>query len=386
MTMHPIVNLKIDGFRGLKSLDIRGLGLVNILVGGNNSGKTSILEAVSILANPASPEEWLAMVRRRDFGGLDETRVQSLRWCFARSSSEHPEDAIEGNCHFEVEGQFPLAKLTARYSEFVGEPDPAELKRTPNKFRAREDAIEEPMRGCEISHSILWNVADDLFSDKDDFPPRPTESRTLRVWDRLVSPNYSRIRRGQHLKCDTLTPYSYQMNRFQVRTQSWHSLYGDGERVLDLLRNFDNDIESVELASFVGDRPAIYIKHKKLGLAPLSIFGDAMRRCVLLAATLPTLANGGVLLIDEVEVGIHVGALSRVFNWLLESARSLDVQILVTTHSLEALDAIVSAGQVAGDSDIAAFHIESEQGKTSCRRFSGDMLHRLRFERGLDLR
>ena len=111
-----------------------------------------------------------------------------------------------------------------------------------------------------------------------------------------------------------------------------------------------------------------------------------MRRCVLLAATLPALANGGVLLIDEVEVGIHVGALSRVFKWLLESARSLGVQILVTTHSLEALDAIVSAGEDAGDSEIAAFHIESEAGRTGCRRFSGDILHRLRFERGLDLR
>lgn len=384
MSQHPIDNLKIDGFRGLRALEINGLGLVNVFIGGNNSGKTSILEAVAILANPTNPEEWLAMVRRRDFGGLDETRVQSLRWCFPRNASETPQDLFNGSCRFQIEGKFPLAELTAIYNEFIGEPSPEELKRSRPTYRIREDDIEEAMHGCEIMHSLKWIYDNDL-SVKDIPHPAPSESRLLRVWDRLVARSYSGAR-GARLKCETLTPYSYQMNRIQVRTQSSRVLFNDKERALDLLRNFDHDIEGVELASFVGDRPAIYIRHKKLGLAPLSIFGDAMRRCVLLAATLPALADGGILLIDEVEVGIHAGLLSHVFEWLLKSARDLGVQIFVTTHSLEALDAIIAASQSAGDTDIAAFHIDAEETMTTCRRFSGDMLHRLRFERGLDLR
>src|SRR5438034_11209422 len=90
-------NVTIDGFRGLRHLRLDGLGRLNILVGENNSGKTSVLEALSILCNAFEPYEWVSMVRRRDFGRLDETRIQSLRWCFAQAGQlVHPEITFEG--------------------------------------------------------------------------------------------------------------------------------------------------------------------------------------------------------------------------------------------------------------------------------------------------
>ena len=155
---------------------------------------------------------------------------------------------------------------------------------------------------------------------------------------------------------------------------------------MELLKDFDADVEGIDMASFSGNRAAIYIKHRKLGVAPLSVFGDAMRRAVLLAATLPSLKKGGILLIDEVEVGIHVAALTNVFKWLVNAARKLEIQIFVTTHSLEALDAIISANSEQTEDDIVAFHLTQTEEGTQSKRFSGDLLHRLRFERGLDLR
>ena len=80
-------NVMIDGFRGLKNFRLDGLGLINVLVGPNDSGKTSVLEALSILCNPLEPSEWMWMVRRRDFGRLDETRIQSLRGASPRADS-----------------------------------------------------------------------------------------------------------------------------------------------------------------------------------------------------------------------------------------------------------------------------------------------------------
>lgn len=171
-----------------------------------------------------------------------------------------------------------------------------------------------------------------------------------------------------------------------VRSQSKTIFEQDSPGVLDLLRDFDADIEGIDLASFAGDRPAIYLKHRRLGIAPLSIFGDAMRRSVLLAATLPRLKNGGILLIDEVETGIHVRALGRVFDWLVAAARRLGVQVFVTTHSLEALDALISAPSASPADDVVAFHLTQSEAGTACKRFGGDLLHRLRFERGLDVR
>lgn len=380
-----LTRVGIDGFRGLRALALEDLGRINILVGGNNSGKTSVLEALSIICQPLNPDEWLAMVRRRDFGGLDETRLQSLRWCFTRERI--PLDADEpmtAQCEFESDGDFPLRRLHVQYSEFSGIPGADDLRRLRSAYRRPEELESEPMRGVELVQQPQWHGAPLPLR----FGGRPIskgESLTLRVWE-YDPGRFFRPPRGARIECETLTPYSYQINRNQVRSQSKTVFDADSSGVLDLLRDFDVDINGIDLASFVGDRPAVYLQHRRLGIAPLSIFGDAMRRSVLLAATLPRLKDGGVLLIDEVETGIHVSALRRVFDWLIAAARRLGVQIFVTTHSLEALDALISAPSASPAEDVVAFHLTQPEAGTACKRFAGDLLHRLRFERGLDVR
>jgi recombinational DNA repair ATPase RecF len=46
MEQHFYKQLKIENFRGIKSLEIDDLARVNLFVGRNNCGKTSVLEAI----------------------------------------------------------------------------------------------------------------------------------------------------------------------------------------------------------------------------------------------------------------------------------------------------------------------------------------------------
>src|SRR5437879_13920664 len=112
MPEYSLKNVTIDGFRGLRNLHLDNLGLINILVGPNNSGKTSVLEALSILCNAFEPFEWVSMVRRRDFEQLDETRIQSLRWCFPQSAQlADPSGRFEGSCMLFCAGMRVLQAL-----------------------------------------------------------------------------------------------------------------------------------------------------------------------------------------------------------------------------------------------------------------------------------
>jgi AAA15 family ATPase/GTPase len=99
-----------------------------------------------------------------------------------------------------------------------------------------------------------------------------------------------------------------------------------------------------------------------------------------MALTLLNTANG-ILLVDEIEISIYVSALSRIFSWLIETCRRLEIQLFVTTHSLEAIDAMLQP-EIATD-DVVAFRLNP---KEVPQRFSGSLLHRLRSERGLDVR
>lgn len=389
MTALSLSRVGINGFRGLRHLDLNGLGRINILVGGNNSGKTSVLEALSILCQPYNPYEWLAMVRRRDFGGLDETRIQSLRWCFTQILSlVEPDHFVDTDCEFICQGTFPLTKLHVTYTEFFGEPSFENVRfghdRNGMIIRSQKDKSQlgEPVRGAKLEHFPDWDASLDvkyLYGLTDHkLPPQ------LTIWEGVIPAVQPKLINAASLKTETLTPYSYQINKTQVKSQSKQIFKQD--RMVDLLRDFDGDVEAIEIASFFGDRPAIYIKHKQLGIAPLSIFGDAMRRAVLLASTLLSLKYGGVLLIDEVEAGIHVSALGRVFEWLVRAVQALRVQVFITTHSLESLDAMLAVRNRIGNDDIVAFHLDQTPEITRAKRFSGDLLHRLRFERGLDVR
>jgi len=388
MTALSLSKVGINGFRGLRHLDLDGLGRINILVGGNNSGKTSVLEALSILCQPYNPHEWREMIYRRDFGGLDETRVQSLRWCFTQAADLSDSDLlVEASCEFECQGEFPLRTLRVRYTEFFGEPSPDEVKRHFRPWRDFPPHFEEVKRGVDLVHFPDW--AEFGGSDLDHSQPYVVAYKdppTLRFWEGLPWTRRGPSETGPKINTKTLTPCSYQINRDQVIFYSRQVFQQDFPNIPELLRDFDNDIESIELASMRGDRPAIYIKHKRLGIAPLSIFGDATRRAVLLASTLLSLKDGGVLLIDEVEAGIHFGALGRVFEWLVKAAQSLRVQVFITTHSLEALDAMLAARSKLGGVDIVAFHLDQTPEITRAKRFPGALLHRLRFERGLDVR
>ena len=389
MNKLAFTQVSIDGFRGLKKLQLDQLGPLNILVGENNSGKTSVLEAISVLCCPYDPYEWLAMVRRRDFGQLDETRVQSLRWCFSQTGDlVDPDFMYEGKCSFECRGAFSVRGLEVDYQDVVAEPSERDIERL-NRQRNRTGEysdIERLWRGSQIIHHI-WDESQPF-----DHPPDPI---IIQIWeeDRVpgVRSRTSSRRSNLDIPVEMLTPYSYQLNRLQVSSHSQHlflpipgGFKSGRQSIIDLVREFDPDVNDINIASLRGGRPAIYISHKRLGPAPLSVFGDALRRAVLLASTIQKL-SGGVLLIDEIETGIHVTALKKVFAWLVKAAHRFDVQIIATTHSLEAVDAVCESVNEHVD-DLVTFHINQSHETTKVKRIAGEMLLRLRRESGLDVR
>lgn len=60
-----ISSLHIEGYRGFEDFSMDGLGRINLLVGTNNSGKTSVLEAIYLLSSAGDPASlWKLLLRR----------------------------------------------------------------------------------------------------------------------------------------------------------------------------------------------------------------------------------------------------------------------------------------------------------------------------------
>jgi hypothetical protein len=181
----------------------------------------------------------------------------------------------------------------------------------------------------------------------------------------------------------TVTPVSHRVEPIHSEL-SEVTLAGQKGQILSLLKELDPRILDVQILSPKGRHSATYIEYASNGLLPLSAFGDGVRRAFLIALFLNSVA-GGVLLIDEIESSLHVTALGSLFSWLVKSCEELDVQLFATTHSLEAVDAMIEAESENLDR-IVGYHLEAPNGVPQVQRLDGHLLHRLRYERGLDVR
>ena len=54
----PFEQLTIHSLRGLRDLELKGFGRVNLLVGPNDAGKTTVLEALTLCSEPQNPLAW----------------------------------------------------------------------------------------------------------------------------------------------------------------------------------------------------------------------------------------------------------------------------------------------------------------------------------------
>lgn len=61
-----LTSLRVSGFRDLNKLEVKKLGAVNLFVGANNSGKTSLLEAVEIFLGRGDTRALFAGCIRRE--------------------------------------------------------------------------------------------------------------------------------------------------------------------------------------------------------------------------------------------------------------------------------------------------------------------------------
>ena len=93
--------------------------------------------------------------------------------------------------------------------------------------------------------------------------------------------------------------------------------------------------------------------------------GDGIWRLLALALSLVR-ARRGVLMIDEIDTGLHYSALEDMWRLVGLTAKRLDIQVFATTHSSDCWKALaaVCAEMGAGAED-ATIHLRCQSSKSS---------------------
>jgi energy-coupling factor transporter ATP-binding protein EcfA2 len=367
--MLPFESLHIHRFRGLVDVELSAFGRFNVLVGRNNSGKTTILEAIATHARPLRPSEWVEVARRRDVTSSTTALIEGLRWLSPQPVWQNPgvSALIQGSTSISGTGSFDVRKSTARFREIEGLFEETDES---GQLALPVHDVSTTRRGVELRLEAVLEGQ------------QQSESFTATLWDGRRGPILQNLS-APSLPVATITPFSHRVQQIEVEALS-DALFVDLKpTVLELVRIFDSEIEDFEILKRPRSESTVYVRHARLGKAPLSSFGDGMRRVLLMCVSV-AMVRGGILLVDEIESAIHVEALDASFRWLQRACRELDVQLFTTTHSLEAVDALLTAAE--GADDVVLYRLERKDGQARAKRFSQESLHVLREELGQEIR
>jgi len=369
--MKHLENITIHRFRGLRDLTLQDLGEINLLVGVNNSGKTSVLEAISTYCCPLDLLAWLNTAWQREIKSSRKPQLEALKWLFPQNKDINQIDFYLGETYVSGEGNFAVKESRGFYQEIE-----ALSLENPTTEEYLFDNLDFPqtVRGAKINLEAI------LKKSNNDLEEKISESFSILSNERLI---INRKKRSSLLSIDIITPVSHRIEQLEVRLLSEATLQGLKLEIIKLLQVIDEEIIDLQILTKMGDRAHIYIQHKKLGFSPLSAFGDGVRRLLFMAVTLVNV-RGGILLIDELETSIHTEALSKSFAWLVKSCKLMNVQLFATTHSLEAIDAMLDA--IDSETDLVLYRLEQKESQMKAVRLERDRLKRLREDLGLEVR
>ncbi|PDW02351.1 AAA family ATPase [Candidatus Viridilinea mediisalina] len=308
-------SLEIENFRAFRHLQIERLGRVNLIVGKNNIGKTSLLEALYLYARQAS---FVAI------WDVLEARGEGTRPPFERASSV---EAIND-------------QVTAIAQLFYGR---IVLDHAPAAIRIG-NILNVP---ATLTLDVSWQHATEAGIGEHAGP---------RIMNGLL------VRRGKGAQ----VAYTFDQTALWLREppQGWPCQYVTTtglppdqisslwnattltDRETDVIVALQLIEPAVERVNLLTERayPAVVKLTDTAEPVRLRSLGEGMNRLFTIILALVN-AKNGLLLIDEIENGLHYAIQPRVWQIIFHIAQRLNVQLFATTHSWDCIEAF----QIAAD-------------------------------------
>lgn len=316
-----IKELCITQYRGILNLKIKRLNQVNLIVGDNNCGKTSVLEAIQLLCSSGKLADVYKVARQREAlsSVLSSNSIYDNLICmFPRNNGSRLEISITGICN-----QSEIAyKLSGKQDKILVDPKETNL---------RHDELTDIPDGELEAEAFEGDIT--LYYNK------------RKQNQHIVVNQYSKLTGTVSSDKDVLnivyvSPFAHLrgsiINKI-IRYDSYKQI------CIKAMQLFDPDIEDMMIfRSDIGNRPVEYIRHRKLGDMPLSTFGDGIKKVLAISNAIAQ-AAGGILLFDEVETSIHKKYYDDIFRFIMKACKKFDVQLFISTHSIEAIDGILAA-------------------------------------------
>ena len=332
-------SVNIKAYRCLQELELKKISRINVFAGLNNSGKTSLLEALYLLCKQNDFNGLVDVLRRR--GKIPEDHLPS-KWLT---------DQLTGT--IAVGGVFDNKKCNLNIRPFE---EISSFDRT-RYLKSIEISTEFENQKLEALTRI--------FQGRD----RETQADSIKILSKVVFSSPFFLNEPHHY-----TTYYHK----SVRSKAL-------PKVLDFIH--DKIVPTVKDIRLVDEFQRFLVNDSLFETAmDLTSYGEGLQR-IFFTSLLFASAENGVVLIDEFENAIHADLIEDFTPFVHALAKEFNVQVFLTSHSKECIDSFVKAIPKEEISDFT-FHalVKDDNGLISAREFYGKEFSKLIEAGNVDLR
>ncbi len=357
-------SFKVKNFRGFDSLEIDNLSRVNLIAGLNNVGKTALLEALFLYGGAYNPALTITLNNLR---GIDTITVES-------ATDKTPWDSYFFNFNSNKQIELIGADDANRHRILklkVARPSMDEIF-DKNSRRQGEITSAESQKLIGVNSSILELEYEETGKKK---------GKSILVVD------------AKGIRSQVIRPPPFQAVFLSSRSRpsviesserfGKLEMIGKHELLQEALKVFEPRLRRLSVV-VIGGVPMI---HGDIGLnrlLPLPQMGDGMTRLADVMLAIGNAPNG-VVLVDEIENGIHHSTMSNIWRTIDKASQLFNTQVFATTHSLECIKAAHTAFKEDNTYDLKVHRLERTDATVRALTYGNDELDAA-FEINLEVR
>lgn len=340
-------SVKIHNFRGLQNLYVENMRPVVLVSGKNNIGKTSLLEALFLLAshgNNASLQS-LNIFRNKMFS-FTNTEVWEPLFYKRDPSNTISITSVYKNQNVSLE--------LSKDDEYI-----------PNSnARISQQALEEIRLAVKDSYTIKGIFKQDDYVEM--FHVSASGKAILHD-NEAISGKVSDV---EALKIRFISDAIIRSDASIADLMSRVELDDKKQDVVEILKMIDPTISDITTLSF-GGVPSLYLRNKD-GLLPIQFAGDGINKLIYIVLSILQSKDGAVL-IDEVDTGFHYTMLDNLWRTIGSLSIKCNCQVICTTHSIEAISSSIS-GLRSMEGDFCYYRLGNDKDGLKAYRYSYDLL------------
>jgi len=336
--------IKIKNLRAITNLEVDNLGQVNLFVGKNNCGKTTLLEALFFLIGATNPR---LPINANIFRGLGFLRNEWWDTFFHN---------LDSSTNIIISG---IISKTKEEQKLEIRPI---IEKQVSAESVSSDMLSINVNGGDSKPTFMPEGLELLYTSSKD-PISKTQSRIVIIEDQLLTKGTraSSIR-GVFVGPSTKFDWKPRFSSIQRKKKI--------DELISSLKEIDPSILDIRL----NDVGILEVDMGLPNLIPVNLLGGGMANFLSVALAMLD-SRDGIVLIDEIENGLHYSMLQKLWQAVFSWAQELNVQVFATTHSNECIKAFnASIDPTLFKSEARLFRIERKDENFRVVEYSSENL------------